>query len=100
MIDIAHLYHWKVAHFRGAWSKDGKRYTTPVQADGKGWPDLCLAREMPDGSCDIIFAELKSQIGKLSPEQKGWMEILSKNPATQCFVWKPSDRDEIKEILK
>ena len=100
VLEYAKLKGWLVAHFRGAWSKDGKRYMTPVQADGKGWPDLVLARETPNGFTDIIFAECKSKTGKLSPEQEEWLILLSKVVGSQVYVWKPADRETIMGILK
>jgi hypothetical protein len=42
IIDLAHLFGWRVAHFRAARTFSGWR--TPVQGDGKGFPDLVLCR--------------------------------------------------------
>ncbi len=93
VIDYAHLKGWRVAHFRGAWSKDGKRYVTPVGADGKGFPDLVLVRKG-----ELLFAELKSQNGKLSAEQETWRFAL--DTAALCVVRRPSDWSQIEKILK
>ena len=94
VIDLAHLYGWKVAHFRGAWSKDGKRFVTPVGADGAGFPDLVLARRDMQGRREWIVAELKAEDGQPSPEQCEWLELL------HGYLWRPSDYDEIVRILK
>jgi len=67
---------------------------TPVQADGVGFPDLCLVREQR-----IIFAELKSAKGKVSDEQFIWLENLGKTKA-EVYIWRPVDREEIEEILR
>ena len=89
VIELAHVYHWKVAHFRAAMTQYGWR--TPVQADGAGFPDLVLAR---DGK--VIFAELKAEKGKLSPEQEAWQQILP-----SFYVWRPSDFEtNIMQVLK
>jgi VRR-NUC domain len=48
----------------------------------------------------IIFAELKSEKGKLRPQQKIWYEILKTCPGIEVYVWKPSQWDEIVETLK
>ena len=83
VVDCAHLFGWRVAHFRAARSAHGWR--TPVQADGKGFPDLVLAREG-----DVIFAELKRQKTKLTPEQELWFQELFGGQALMV-VWRPSD---------
>lgn len=93
VIDYAHLRGWHVAHFRGAWSKDGERYMTPVGADGKGFPDLCLVRER------VVFAELKSETGKLSREQADWYNKL-KAAEQEVSIWRPSDWNKIVKILE
>ena len=104
VIDLAHVFGWTVAHFRPARvMKNGiETWRTPVEADGKGFPDLVLARETPNGFADIIFAELKSERGKLTIEQKMWLQLLGKNPAVRCFVWPPSNwlLGEIEKVLK
>ena len=97
VIEYAHLKRWLVQHTRPAWSAKG--YRTPIQGD-KGFFDLVLARLTPMGFADIYFVELKSQKGRLSVEQKAWLEALDKNPTVRCFVWKPSDRSEITELLE
>mgnify|MGYP003677610739 FL=1 len=70
VIQLAQLLGWRVAHFRAAQTSRGWR--TPVAADGAGFPDLVLARRG-----QLIFAELKTQRGKLSNAQECWQEALS-----------------------
>lgn len=94
VIDLAHVYGWKVAHFRAGMRADGQ-YRTPVQGDGAGFPDLLLARER------VIFAELKSDKAAkfLSEPQAEW--TLALNTALQeVYVWRPSDWERIVEVLK
>jgi hypothetical protein len=94
VIDLAHSTGWKVAHFRGAWSKDGKRFMTPVAGDGAGFPDLVLARTNHQGKRQALFIELKTDKGILSLEQLEWLTILNGE------VWKPSMLSAIIKILK
>lgn len=96
VIDLAHIYGWRVAHFRPA--RVGKSWRTPVQGDGKGFPDFVLAR---DGR--VIFAELKSNTGKLSDEQQEWLHALAgewETPNHKVYVWRPRDWDEIVATLR
>ena len=92
VIDLAHVLGWKVAHFRPAKTNQGWR--TPVAADGKGFPDLVMVRGER-----LIFAELKSEKGKMSPEQDAWMEALRFTGAL-IAVWQPRHWDHIVQELK
>ncbi len=94
VIDLGHLYGWTIAHFRPAWSRDGKRCMTTVQADGKGFPDLCMVKQFR-----LIFAELKSEGGRLSPEQEAWISVLNCSMRCEVYIWKPENWLEIVNIL-
>ena len=98
VIDYARLRGWKVAHFRSVriQRKDGSVfYQTPVQADGAGFPDLCLVRPSR-----IVFAEIKSSKGKVSPEQDTWLKALAATEKVEVYVWKPEDfGPEVVEVL-
>jgi hypothetical protein len=93
IIDLGHLYGWKIAHFRPAMKKDGT-WVTPVSADGKGFPDLVMVKQSR-----LIFAELKSDTGKLSPEQQVWIDALTCSMRCEVYIWKPENFTEIQEIL-
>ena len=80
IVDLAHLYGWKVALFRPA--KTWQGWQTPVGADGKGWPDLTLVRDR------ILFVECKSDSGRLTKEQLAWIEALRAGGA-EAYVWNP-----------
>lgn len=85
VIELAQLLGWKVAHFRSVPVKrgDSVRWETPVQADGKGFPDLFMVRGER-----MIFAELKAGKNKMTPEQDAWMDALHYTGATLA-VWFP-----------
>ena len=70
VIELAQTFGWKVAHFRPAMNARGD-WRTPVAADGKGFPDLVMV-----SSTTVAFVELKSKKGRLSTEQKEWLEAL------------------------
>jgi hypothetical protein len=105
VIDLARLYGWRSLHIRPAQTARGWR--TPVQGDGKGFPDLVLVRPP-----EIIFAELKTPRGRLSPEQGEWISSLAEvgirllrgrspdfRPAFDVYVWTPDQWDELRERL-
>jgi hypothetical protein len=65
VIEAAHVYGWRCAHFRPARTRHGWR--TAVAADGAGFPDLVLIHP---GRREIIARELKaSGLAKPSREQ-------------------------------
>jgi hypothetical protein len=50
-----------------------------------GWPDLACA-----GPGGIVFAELKTQRGRVSPAQREWITALE-HAGQAVFVWRPED---------
>lgn len=57
-----------------------------------GYPDLTLCRER------VIFAELKSDTGRLRYDQKRWIGAL-RGAGAEVHVWRPKDLQEIANIL-
>ena len=102
VIELAHLFGWKVCEFRKARLKKRGQdtYRTPFGADGMGFPDLVLARELDDGNFVCIMAELKSKKGKLSDWQKEWLKALIKVEGIFVFLWRPGDFDDILATLQ
>jgi hypothetical protein len=82
IVGTARLLGWRNAHFRPAWTEKGWR--TASSYDAQGWPDLCLVRER------IVFAEIKLEHGRLSPEQVAWLDAL-RDAGAEVYVWKPAD---------
>ena len=73
IIELATLYGWLVYH-----THDSRR-------SKEGFPDLCMVR-----GNRLIFAELKSARGKVSDEQKDWLDRLGCT-GTEAYVWWPAD---------
>ena len=62
----------------------------------RGWPDVALVRPPR-----LIFAELKTEKGKVSPEQQEWLDLLrSVGGNVEVYVWRASDFDEVVRILR
>jgi hypothetical protein len=60
-----------------------------------GFPDLTLVRAER-----LVFAELKTERGKLSPSQKTWLERLGRVPGAEVYgPWRPSHWVEIRGLL-
>jgi len=85
--ELAKLFGWKCYHpFLSKWSV-------------KGFPDITLVRENEDGTASLLFLELKSGKGKVSEEQREWLDILGKVPGVIAKCVYPHDFDEIVELL-
>ena len=98
VIDYAQSVGWRCAHFRPARmkGKDGEEvWRTPVQADGKGWPDLVMVRAGRQ-----VVMELKSDKGELSPDQQAWLEAFGQCRDVEVYLCKPGDIAEIEEVLR
>lgn len=50
-----------------------------------GWPDLALV-----GARKLIFRELKTETGRVSPEQERW-GLMLRYVGQDWAVWRPSD---------
>lgn len=92
VLDLAKLTGWTTAHFRAAMNKRGD-WRTPVAGDGKGFFDLVLMKDR------VLFVELKTDAGRLTPEQLVWRAAAEAAGAT-ALVWRPSMWPEIEATLK
>lgn len=96
IIDAAHLFGWRVAHFRPARTASGG-WVTPVSADGAGFPDLVLVNPtMPDS--EILYREVKTDRGRLTGEQAEWGAWLEARGGN-WGVWRPQDWGSIMRTL-
>ena len=64
-----------------------------------GFPDLVMVRDAV-----VLFVELKTQKGKVRPEQESWGQALVQvEGAAPCHIkyriWRPSQWDQIVETL-
>jgi hypothetical protein len=104
VIQYARLQGWLVAHFHDSRRQVADRLVG--DADAKGFPDLVMTREG-----FLIFAELKTEKGRVSPAQRQWLDALQLPawwlhgrsgypPALlRVVVWRPSDWPAIEAEL-
>jgi len=92
VITLAHYYGWLVQHTRAVNSEG--RWMTPISGDA-GFVDLVLVHTNGRG---LIFAELKTDKGKVSPNQAEWITALGEY--AECHVWRPKDRHAINHRLQ
>lgn len=91
VVEIAHYYGWIVHHSRPAMLPGGKWATHGIDS---GFPDLVLAHK----ERGVIFAELKSEKGRVSESQMTWLEAL--RPNAKVHLWRPSQLSEVIKTLK
>jgi hypothetical protein len=82
VLALARLYNWRWYHTHDS------RHSPP------GFPDLVLVR-----GNRVIFAELKTQRGRLSVDQTAWLEDLRATCA-EVYCWRPADLPVIAAILR
>ena len=80
--DIARIHGWVDYHVLKA---KGMR---------AGFPDLVLLRKP-----ELIWVELKSAKGKVTPAQAEMHEML-RGCGQEVYIWYPDDWNEIEEVLK
>lgn len=70
---MATVCGWKIYHTRDSRKSD------------IGFPDLVLVRKNR-----LLFVELKSEKGKITPEQREWLHVLMLTKRVETFLWRPS----------
>lgn len=88
VVHLARMNGWLVFHPVPAQVRPGV-----WRSDGKGFPDLVLAHR----TRGVIFAELKTEKGKLSTDQVEWAGALL--PHVEHYVWRPHQLDLIASRL-
>lgn len=91
VIQLARMNGFRVQHSRPVQQKDG-RWLTAIQGDA-GFPDLCLAHR----ERGVLFIELKSDTGKLSPGQVMWQQALM--PHVEWWLVREQDLDKLAKRL-
>lgn len=81
VVTLARILGWLVYH-----PYDSRR-------SEPGFPDLTMVR-----AGRLIFAELKSETGKVTLAQKDWANELALSDA-EYYLWRPADWNMLKRIL-
>jgi hypothetical protein len=82
VIDLAERHGWRCYH-----TGDSRR-------SEPGYPDLTLVRRGV-----LVFAELKTEGGKPTAEQRAWLADLEAVPGVTVRLWRPSDWPEVVSLL-
>lgn len=105
---LARYYGWRVFHAPDNIPRRTASGRIVKQDVEPGFPDLVLVR-----GPELIFAELKTEKGRVSPEQQEWIAALTvigeevyrhtrhlddsawDLPCVDVYLWRPSDFDEL-----
>lgn len=88
VMHIARMNGWHVFHASPHLVRPGV-----WRSDGQGFPDLVMCHP----TRGIVFAELKTEKGRMSPAQQTWR--LAIEPNAEWYLWRPSDLDKIAKRL-
>src|SRR4051812_42146788 len=83
VVVLAKLFRWRDYH------------TFDSRRSNPGFPDLVLVRDTR-----LVFAELKSERGKVRACQQDWLAELAFVPCVETYLWRPSDWDSIVNTLR
>ncbi len=75
---VLRQYGWLVYH------------TLRSKGSTPGFPDICVVKGER-----LLFIELKAQKGWLTNAQNEWMDALARVPCAECYIWRPSQFDEV-----
>lgn len=82
VVDLARWHGWRTYH-----THDSRR-------SAAGFPDLVLVR-----GGRLLFVELKSSSGRVTPAQRVWLADLSACPGVEVHLWRPADWVEVQTTL-
>lgn len=93
IIDFAQAIGYRVYHQIDTGACQACQAPNYSKRIGPGFPDLVIA-----GRGKLIYAEVKSETGKLSVDQEMWRDLLLEAGA-QWYLWRPSSWTEIEKAL-
>jgi hypothetical protein len=91
--DLARIRNWVWVHVRAGRTLSGDWRVPTSGPLAKGWPDLVLVRER------IVFAELKTDRGRITADQHAVHDLL-RAAGAEAYIWRPKDWDEIDFVLQ
>src|SRR5688572_2816806 len=89
---LGKLFGWRACHFLPGMNRRGQ-WRTAVQGQGNGFPDVVLVRDR------VSWVELKTDTGRLTPEQEDWAACLSA-AGQEVYLWRPRDWPTIEATLR
>ena len=92
--DMLDLYGWYWIHPLPARRADGRWRTAAQGNSAKGFPELVCVRPPR-----VVWIELKSEKGRVSPEQRAWIDRLQAAGQEAAVARLPQDWDSLAALL-
>lgn len=64
-----------------------------------GYPDWTFVRVNADGIAELLFVELKTDLGPWRPGQQEWLAALATVPGVRAMCWRPRDWPTVRAVL-
>lgn len=93
---LARILGWRTFHVNQVARCPDCGSRAVARAIPPGWPDLVLVKP----NRHILFVELKSDTGKTTPEQDGWLDAIMAARHGRSTVWRPKDLAEVQRELE
>lgn len=90
---LLNLFRWRWYHPAPAYRPSGG-YSDSFHGM-KGFPDYHAVRRGR-----LLIAELKTERGRLTPDQHEWLDEYRRVPNLEVYTWRPHQLDEVKEVLR
>lgn len=96
IISLARTLGWRVAKIDKMLDPRTKQWRTPMGADGKGFPDLTMAKRGR-----VVFVELKAG-GSLEKDQRLWRDAIRgpDGSGVEWYLWTPADWEAARLVLQ
>jgi hypothetical protein len=99
VLELLELLGYRACRHRPLRTRHGWR-TGLSGAGSKGWVDIFAIRTRPDlgGRHRVVAIELKSRLGRLSPDQKIWIRLLAA-AGIETHTWR-AGVDSLEDIAR
>ena len=90
---VLNLFGWLWKHDLPAVRQSG--HWSTAYKGASGFPDYIAVR-----GDRVVCAEIKNEKGRVSKDQKIWIDALKGSDKVEVYVWRPNDLEQIIEILR
>lgn len=100
LLDVDRMPEDRFQEMLRRWAEDaGWLYYHVRNSEGSnpGWPDTVL---LDPRTFRLLIVELKAERGRVSDDQRAWLDCLAGATAPEVGLWRPRDLETIRAILE